>query len=151
MKPLAKGLLIGCGSIVVLGIVGVVAVALYVRAHGGEWMAQGEAMQAEGAKAGAALADTQCEAQALGNYAKDPGISGAISARVWMAGCFGAARATTELCTGVPPESEILRSAGWRVSRCETHGLGNDSNCANILAEVQKQCAARAAQAPPAG
>jgi len=149
MKPLAKGLLIGCGSIVLLGIVAVVAIGLYINSHGEEWMAAGKAAQEAGAKAGASLTDVQCVDGALSNYAKDRGMTGAVAARVWMAGCFGTARATPDLCVGVPAESEIIRSATWRIEQCDAHaaGLGGDSTCANILAEVQKQCGERA----PAG
>jgi hypothetical protein len=151
MKPATRGLLIGCGSVVLLGVACAVAVVLYVRSHGEEWMAAGKAAQAEGAKAGAKLTDAQCVDGALSNYAKDRGLAGAVAARVWMTGCFGTATATADLCTGVPPESAIMRSATWRVERCDAHaaGLGGDSTCANILAEVQKHCDARGAPAAP--
>jgi hypothetical protein len=140
MKPLAKGLLIGCGSVVLLGIAAVVAVTLWFRSHGDELRAQGKAAQAAGAKAGAALMDGQCVDAALADYAKDRGMFNAVQARVWLAGCLGTARPTEGFCTGVPPESEIMRSATWRVARCDAHHLGGDSTCPNILAEWQQHC-----------
>ena len=140
MKPLAKGLLIGCGSVALLGIAAVVAVVLWFRAHGQELEAEGHAAHDAGAKAGAALMDGQCVDAALADYAKDRGMFSAVQARVWLAGCLGAARPTQGFCDGVPPESEIMRSATWRVARCDAHRLGGDSTCPNILAEVQQHC-----------
>jgi len=48
MKPLAKGLLIGCGTIVLLGLAAIGATVWYVRAHGDELMAKGRAVMEEG-------------------------------------------------------------------------------------------------------
>jgi len=149
MKPATKGLLIGCGSVALLGIGSFIAMALWFRSHGDELMAQGQADQAAGAKAGAALMDGQCVDGALADYAKDRGMFNAVEARLWLTGCLGTARATQGFCTGVPPESEIIRSATWRVAQCDAHHLGGDSTCPNILAEVQKHCDAGGSKPTP--
>jgi hypothetical protein len=143
MSGLKKGLLIGCGSVLLLGLAGVVAVVFWVRSQGPGWMEAGKAMEDAGAKAGAALADAQCIDGALAEYRKDRGLMGAVNARVWLSGCLGVAQPTADFCAGVPPESEIMASATWRVARCDAHGIGGDSTCPNILAEVQKHCAAQ--------
>jgi hypothetical protein len=70
----------------------------------------------------------------------------AVQARLWLAGCLDSARQTEGLCAGVPEETAILGSAAWRVAQCDAHHLGGDSTCPNILAEVQKHCAARGAR-----
>jgi hypothetical protein len=151
LSPATKGLLIGCGGVLLVGLAGAVAMVLWFRSHGDELMASGKAAKAAGAKAGATLTDAQCVDGALGNYAGDRGLVGAVQARVWMNGCLGTARATEGFCRGVPREAEIMRSATWRVAGCDAHGLGGDSTCPNILAEVQKHCDALAPPAPPPG
>ena len=150
MSGAKKGLLIGCGSVLVLGLVGVVAVVWWVRSYGPGMMESGKATIEEGEKAGATLADTQCVEGALARYATDRGLVGAVQARVWMNGCLGTARATDGFCQGVPPESEIMRSATWRVARCDAHHLGGDSTCPNILAEVQAHCDRQGPRPAPA-
>lgn len=149
MSGAKKGLLIGCGSVLALGIVGVIAVVLWLRAYGPGMMESGKKTIEAGEKAGATQADVQCVDGALAQYAKDRGMVSAVNARLWMGGCLGAAQATPDFCVGVPPESEIMRSATWRVERCDAHGLGGDSTCPNILAEVQKHCGAIGAEPTP--
>ncbi|MGH8030173.1 MAG: hypothetical protein ACREO3_09585 [Arenimonas sp.] len=140
MKPAAKGLLIGCGSVVLLGVVSVIGIVVWFRAHGDELAAAGKAAQVAGATAGTSLADAQCVDTALANYTRDRGLVGAVQARVWLNGCLGTARATEGFCTNVPSEDQIMASATWRVAACDAHGLGGDSTCPNILAEVQQHC-----------
>jgi hypothetical protein len=151
MKPATRGLLIGCGSVVLLGVAFAVALVVWFRGHGDELMARGKAAQAAGAKAGTSLADAQCVDTALADYTRDRGLVGAVQARVWMSGCLGTARATEGFCTGTPAEGQIMASATWRVAVCDAHGLGGDSTCPNILAEVQKHCDARKPRATPPG
>jgi hypothetical protein len=151
MKPATRGLLIGCGGVLGLGLAGAIAMVLWFRSHGDELIARGQAAQAAGAKAGAGLTDAQCVDGALANYARDRGLVGAVQARVWMAGCLGTARATEGFCNGTPAEDQIMASASWRVAACDAHGLGGDSTCPNIMAEVQKHCAALAPRVAPPG
>jgi hypothetical protein len=49
MKPATRGLLIGCGSVVLLGVAFAVALVVWFRGHGDELMARGKAAQAAGA------------------------------------------------------------------------------------------------------
>lgn len=149
MAPATRGILIGCGGVLLVGVAGAIALVLWFRSHGPGLMASGKAAQAAGAKAGAGSSDAQCVDAALANYASDRGLVGAVQARVWMHGCLGTARATEGFCQGVPPEDEIMRSATWRLAGCDAHGLGGDSTCPNILAEVQRHCDALPAQSAP--
>jgi hypothetical protein len=149
MKPATRGLLIGCGSVALLGLAFAVAGVLWFRSHGDELMARGKAAQDAGTRAGTSLADAQCVDGALADYMRDRGLVGAVQARLWLTGCLGTARATEGFCNGTPAESQIMASATWRVAACDAHGLGGDSTCPNILAEVQKHCDARARQSAP--
>ena len=143
MKPATRGLLIGCGSVVLVGVAFAVALVVWFRVNGDGLVARGKAAQAAGASAGARLADAQCVDAALADYKNDRGLVGAVQARLWLTGCLGMARATEGFCTGTPAEGQIMASATWRVAACDAHGLGGDSTCPNILAEVQKHCDAR--------
>ena len=141
MKPLAKYLLAGCLVLVLLVIAGVAAVAWYVRTHKDDLLAQAREVRADGAKAGKDLSEGRCVDDALSRYSNDRGVIGGVRTRVWLSGCLEASQPTEGFCSGVPPESEFMRTVTWRVDQCRARGLAGDSTCPNILAEVQQYCA----------
>lgn len=140
MKPLAKYLLAGCSVLVLLVIAGVAAVAWYVRTHGDDLLAQAREVRSDGVKAGKDLTEERCVDDALSRYSNDRGVIGGVRTRVWLSGCLEASQPTEGFCSGVPPESEFVRTAKWQVDQCRSRGLADDSTCPNILAEVQQYC-----------
>ena len=97
------------------------------------------------------VSESMCVAEAMTRYSRDRGMISGIKQRLWLAGCLETSKLDPEFCASVPPDSEIMRSASWRTSQCSTFGLGGDSTCPNILAEVQTYCAGterRKKQAP---
>jgi hypothetical protein len=140
MKPLAKGLLIGCGTIVLLGLISVGAIVWYFHTHGDELMAQGKAVMEEGARAGATATGPQCVDGGIDRYSKQRGFTGGIQSRLWLEGCLRASASAREACVGVPAETDFLRSATWRVEQCDKRGLSGDQTCPSILAGLQKFC-----------
>lgn len=149
MKPLAKGLFIGCGSVVLLGLLAVGLVVWYVRAHGGEFMAEGQAAEAAGAQAGVGRSGDECIAGALARFKEKRGITGGVHARLWLEACLRASEADAAFCATVPPRSEFTRTVAWSVQQCTAAGLGGDSACSSVLAGAQEHCAGgRDARAP---
>jgi hypothetical protein len=140
MKPLAKGLLIGCGTVVLLVAAAAVGLVWFVNENKGEWMAQGRAVRDEGARAGAQLGGAACVDRTFARYASKRGIGAAIDARVWLDGCLAASPTGGDACPGVPSTGEISRSITWRLAECERRGLGGDSSCSSVLQGVQTFC-----------
>ena len=140
MKPVVKGFLIGCSILLILGIAAVVAVMVYINRNAERLMAKGEAVQADATQFGAKVAEPACVAEMSTRYKKSPGFMAAIEQGVWLQGCLQASTFSSGFCDGVPPESEIMQSANWRVERCGEIGLRGDSVCPSLFAEMQKYC-----------
>jgi hypothetical protein len=145
MNKVAKVFLIGCGSIVALGVIVVVGIALYLKSHGSEIIAEGQAMRQQGFEAGAKLGDGACVDAALGRMGTSPGFGEALDSRLWLDGCLEASDPGAAICAGVPPETEIMKSVNWRLEECQARGRPNDNACSNLLASVQSYCRDRAA------
>jgi hypothetical protein len=143
MNKVGKVFLIGCGSIVALGVLAVVAIALYWRANGDQLIASGEASRQQGAEAGAKLQGGACIDAALARPMS--GFSDALGTRLWLDGCLEASDPGEAVCAGAPPETEIMKSVEWRLEQCKARGHANDNACSNLLASVQSYCTGRAA------
>ena len=141
MNPILKVVLIGCGVIVVVGIVAVALIGWYVKSHGSDWMAQGKAIRAEGATFGRGTTESQCLTEAMSRYRAKRGMMSGIRQRIWLQGCLEASSFEPDFCSGVPAEEQFGATVRWRVSRCQDLGLQGDSTCPNILAEMQRYCA----------
>ena len=76
-------------------------------------------------------------------YRGDSSLLREVRARVWLTGCFDTATPESELCTGVPRTSEIMRTVTWRVAECSRRGLDGDRGCTRVLEEVQRYCEKR--------
>ncbi len=144
MHPALKVILIGCGVIVVVGIVAIALVGWYVKSHSGDWIAQGKAIRAEGAAYGKSVSESQCLGETMSRYRANRGMMSGIRQRVWLSGCLEAASLDAEFCSAVPAEQQFGSTVTWRVARCQDFGLQGDSTCPNILAEVQRYCASPA-------
>src|SRR5262245_42472806 len=110
MAKAGKVILIGCGSVVLLGLLAVAGIVLYLRAHGDELLEQGQAVREQGREAGTRLAGSACVDAALVRLGTDAGFGGQIEARLWLDGCLEGSDPGAALCRAVPPESEIMKS-----------------------------------------
>src|SRR5712691_7156843 len=139
MKPVVKGLLIGCGVLIVLGIIGIVGVVWIVNANKDKLLAQGKAIEAEGMQFGKDVAEPKCVDEGLSRYMKDSSLTGTITSSIWLDGCLESSAFTDGFCDGVPSDDEITRSVVWRNKQCSKRGFVG-GGCGNVLAPVQKYC-----------
>lgn len=139
MKPVVKGLLIGCAILAVLGVAAGAGVAWWIRANKDRLLAQGKSIQTEGETFGKGVAEPRCVDEALARYSKDSGLTGTIRSSLWLDGCLTTSAFTDGFCDGVPADDEITRSAFWRNEQCSKRGFAG-AQCANVLAPVQKYC-----------
>ena len=137
---MAKGFLIGCSVIVVLGIIAVGAITWFMKTRGKALFEQGQALRAEGKSFGGNVTESQCVTQAMDRYRRGRGITGGVRTTVWLSGCLESSAAEPEFCNGVPLTDEFTRTVSWRLERCEQLGFKGDSTCPNIFAEVQRYC-----------
>ena len=149
MKPLAKGLLIGCGTIVLLGVVTIGAIVWYFRTHGDELMAQGRAVEEEGIRAGEGATGAACVDAGFDRFRREGGgISGGVKARIFLQACLESSEADAAFCANVPRETDFTRSVTWRMAQCQSRGLGSDSACGSLLTGVQHFCENHGGAAP---
>jgi hypothetical protein len=140
MNKTAKGLLIGCGVLVLLAAVAIFLGIRYLSANKDQILARGKELRAAGEAYGRTRREPECVAEALTRYRGDRSMMGAIRSRLWLSGCLHTAAPDPEFCSNVPPSSEIIRSATWRVAQCGKYAMQGDSSCPNILDEVQTYC-----------
>ena len=141
MKPVVKGLVIGCVVLVFLAIVAIAAGVWYVRENKDRFMAAGQKVRAEGQEHGKTSTEDGCVTAALARYEDDRSLTGQITARVWLTGCLETAPRDPAFCASVPPKNELTRTITWRLRECKRLGFEDDSACPNILNAVQDHCA----------
>src|SRR5215210_955735 len=134
MKSVAKGFLIGCSVLLVLGIAAIGAFVWFAKTKGEAWVKKADEVRKDAQTFGQSVPESRCLTEAAARYKKDPGIVSGIEQRVWLGGCLEPSTFEPAFCEGVPPEGEITKSATWRVDRCNELGLKGDSTCPNILA-----------------
>lgn len=146
MKPVVKGVIIGCSVVLFISIIVVTALVWFVGSKKDELMAQGTAIRAEGNGFGKGVSEPKCVDEAVARYGNNRGVVGVIRNSVWLGGCLEISAFDAGFCAGVPSGDEFARTVTWRVEQCRNRGFAGDSNCPNLFAEVQRYCdgAARA-------
>lgn len=139
MQPVVKWLLIGCGVLLVICVIGIAAVALWLNANKDQLMARGRAAEAEGTQFGKDVPEPRCVDEALSLYSKERSLPGTIRSSIWLRGCLKSSAFTDGFCDGVPSDDEILRSIAWRTEQCRKRGFVG-GQCGNVLAGMQKYC-----------
>ena len=92
---------------------------------------------------GVTLSDRACEDSALARLVpRDRSATRALKARLVLAGCFSASRATDSLCVNVPP-NDVTNAAGWAVRQCEALNEVGDLACVGLFQEIVTQCSRR--------
>ena len=140
MSPVAKGFLIGCSILLVLGVVAVVAVVWFAKTKGTELMTRAEQARDQGLAFGKYTTESECQAEALKRYSGDRGIMSGVKHGVWLTGCLEASTLEPDFCKDVPAQTDIQAAAIWRTERCKAAGITGDASCPNVLAPVQEYC-----------
>lgn len=143
MKPWVKVLLGGCLVLMAGAFIAVFVAVRWFQSNKDELMAKAQAVRAEGREFGRTATASVCVAKAIEMYRGDSSLLREVRARVWLTGCFDTATPESELCTGVPRTSEIMRTVTWRVAECSRRGLDGDRGCTRVLEEVQRYCEKR--------
>jgi hypothetical protein len=140
MKPLTKGLLVGCGGLLVLGAMFVAFGVWLYRTQGPGIMEGAQEAVEDGKRAGASRTGEQCVAQGLDQAARGTSMADGVRAPIWMQSCLEASSTGHAACAGVPAEREFTASLRWRFAECERRGYGKDQRCTGALAVVQRFC-----------
>jgi hypothetical protein len=114
---------------------------LYVKQHKEEWLQAGNAAKKEGEAFAAGKDAAQCVDEAVSRVGKCQGLPCEIGVRLFLDSCTAKAAPAPQLCTNIPPRSEIMRSARWALDECRRRGLPNSQPCGRLLQEVQRYCA----------
>ena len=140
MKPVVKGLLIGCVLLIFAGLVVILGAVWFFQKNKGRIKAEAERVQTDAREFAQNATTSQCVANAIDRYRNDESILGETRARVWLSECLDNATPDPNLCTQVPRNDEIMRTVRWRLAECARLGLDNDKGCTRILTEVQNYC-----------
>ena len=140
MKPVVKGVIIGCSVLLVISVAAVTAVFWLVSSKKDKLMAQAQAIRSEGNEFGKGVSEPKCVDEGVSRYGNNRGVVGVIRSSVWMGGCLESSAFDSGFCAGVPSDDEIARTVTWRVEQCRGRGFAGDPNCQNIFAEVQRYC-----------
>ena len=88
MTPVAKGFLIGCSVLLVLGIVGVAGFVWFAKTKGEAIVKNAEQRQKDGKAFGKNVPESACATEAMTRYKKSPGILAGIEQHLWLAACL---------------------------------------------------------------
>jgi hypothetical protein len=114
---------------------------LYVKQHKDEWMKAGSAAKKEGEAFADGKEVAQCVDEAVSRVGKCDGLPCEIAVRLFLTGCTAKAAPSPQICTNMPPRSEMMRSVRWSMDECNRRGLPKSQPCARLLQEVQRYCA----------
>lgn len=126
-----KVALIGCGALVVLFIVLMVAGGIWWNRNSGDF----EEGAREGARFGMVRDEAACFEEGKRRAAGIVSVTEAFRVGPFLRACLEYSRETPGFCDNVPPPTSIGRTAAWQQQRC-----GEDGACKNVLQVVQTYC-----------
>lgn len=134
-----KATLVIFGILTVVAILGVGGGWYYWSTHKQQLMDSAKALHKEAQDAGKNTDEQGCVELSVARLKKDSGITGSVSSGLFLEFCLQAASPTPGFCDGVPPETEFIESARWRLSKCQ--GRNVDTNaCQNLMGQIQRYC-----------
>lgn len=137
--------LIGCGVLLLLGILAVVAGGIWWKRNQGDITAEAVVAAREGARFGIANDEAACFEQAKQRAGGSTSVAGAFSVGAYMRSCLEFSRQTPAFCDDVPPQGALRRTIEWQSARC-----GDDAECRNVAQVVQQYCTSGRVKRPPA-
>jgi hypothetical protein len=137
--------LIGCGVLLLLGIIAIVASGIWWKRNRGGIEAEATAAAREGARFGVANDEAACFEQAKQRASGSMSVAGSFSVGAYMRSCLEFSRPTQAFCDDVPPVGSLRRTVEWQGARC-----GDDADCRNVAQVVQQYCTTGRTKRPPA-
>lgn len=131
-------LAIGCGFVLMLIIIGAAGIYFF-RSHKDQWLAEAKKVDEEGRAYAAGRTANDCIDESLRRLRVHSGFMDEVRIRTFLNGCLDASAESPQLCEGVPPQSEILRTAQWSIGECARRGMPRNQPCTRVH-EVQKYC-----------
>ncbi|HEX6909501.1 MAG TPA: hypothetical protein VF142_03880, partial [Longimicrobium sp.] len=131
----AKAGLIGCGALVVLFILLVVAGGIWWNQNRDEIQGGASAAAREGARFGLVRDEEACFAEGQRRAAEAADIAGQFGVGAFVRSCLEYSRPTPGYCDNVPPPTAIGRTAAWTSQRC-----GDSVECRTVSQVVQTYC-----------
>jgi hypothetical protein len=128
--------LIGCGVLLVLGILAVAAVAFWFNRNRGDLEAGGRAGAREGARFGLVRDEAACFEEGKRRASSSTTIQASLAVTVFVRTCLEYGKPTAGFCDNVPPITALRRSAAWQQERCS-----GAAGCRNVAQMVQAYCA----------
>ncbi len=141
----------------VLGIVAVCVLLICMLVVGGKhwisqnkdrWKQEGLQVKAEAAEFGKTHNAQQCLDEALHRSDQCTGFKCHTLTDIFLRNALKTSQATPGFCDGVPPKTDIMRTATWQNERCRQMGRAQDTFCGNLVREIQKHCTEDAPIAP---
>jgi hypothetical protein len=127
--------LIGCGGVILLVIVGVVAMSFWWKRNRGGIEAEAVVAAREGARYGVSHDEAACFEQAKQRAGGSMSVAGSFSVGAYMRSCLEFSRQSPAFCDDVPPQTALRRTIEWQSARC-----GDDVECRNVAQVVQQYC-----------
>jgi hypothetical protein len=128
------------GGLFLLGAIVVGGAAYWLYQNKGRLIRAAENIGKEAKEFGAKTNNEGCLQEALSRHKRDKSITGRISTQGFLTVCLQVSEPSPGFCDGVPQQSEIMKSAGWRLKKCSDAGLQNDQGCQQLLGAVQAHC-----------
>ncbi|HEX2202655.1 MAG TPA: hypothetical protein VHG91_05140 [Longimicrobium sp.] len=128
--------LIGCGGVIALAILAIVAIGFFVARNGDGMVAGVERAEAEGAAAGAAADEAGC--LRLAKARKTEGLTDLASTQNFTTECLRRARETPGFCDAVPAANEFRATVRWIQAQCPQGGQA----CSQAVQAMIGYCAA---------
>jgi hypothetical protein len=100
---------------------------------------EGKAAMQDGAHFGSGKSTRECVDEALRRLTPELGIIDEAKNKTFLTACLKVADLDRSLCNGVPPRKEIIETANWAVSFCNSHGRP-DQACTRLVGALQERC-----------
>jgi len=133
-------IVVGCLGLFVLTLAG--AGWYWWSTHGTQLIAAARESHDRGLAFGQTTDERGCLEQAVLRYKANPGMTPAVTGRLFLVGCFKSSSPTAGFCDGVPAPDALIALAVWQAGRCANAGM-SDSYCAQIFNPVPRHCASK--------
>jgi len=136
---------IGCGAAIVLAVVAVGGGWWWLQAHKDELMEKGSSAMHEGDEYGKGKDGNACVDEAVRRLSTTKGILNEATNKVFLESCLRTVTIPAGFCDGIPPRDEIMKSATWALSFCQTRSSTAElhQQCTRLVGAIQERCLAK--------